>query len=387
MGVLEMLFGSPAAPAPPQLRVEEVRPQLTDLLRPRPERIYLPIRRASRAWALEQPGVKADPATGDVYIEAGKGAASSLEPYLPVAYRPGQPGIEVNLIPQSSWGANLSKLLSWPSWSGLRQPVIQAWGGRCCVCGCNERLPDPNGGRSSRKPGVDCHEIWRYDETAQIQKLVDLVSVCEACHDCFHPARAGAHGRGAETTERLVGICGWKLNEAPEALKQIEEDYKRRSRMSWTLDLALVAGHDLQFMDDRGELVRVIGANVRPGPERPRLGPDRRVFVDVPSWGEDDPLVQAMVGAGQLLPPDTSLSRRDPNRRYALRVPPGGSLEYRIPTEWAPPWLLRASLPSRDGLWVTGELELLPAPSLSMQDAVQRLGGPGRDPSSPGIWR
>lgn len=405
MGVLEMLFGRPAVPAPPQPRVEEMRLHLTDLLEPRPGRIYLPIQRDIRAWALEQPGAKADPATGDVYIEAGKEAASSLEPYLPVAYRPGQPGIEVNLIPSSSWGASLSKLLSWRSWSKLRQPVIDAWGGRCCVCGGNERLADPeqaNRGRAKDK-GVDCHEIWQYDDERGVQKLTGLVPVCDACHECYHLGLATENDRGGEAGARLAAINGWTLPEAAATIAGIFEDHGVRSRHAWALDLSLVAKHRLYFKDDRGLLVKVIGARIFPGKERPRYGEDGRIFLDVPKWHNHHPALVEHLKRGSILAPPAGLRKGDPRRRYALAPPPTsrGIFAFEVLREWAAPWMILEGRTLANGLVLahiehdpfeppmlipvvspappgrgSGGAEADPLGGVTMQEAVAQLGQP-----------
>ena len=65
--------------------------------------------------------------------------------------------LAIELVPETCWYSNLRDVLPRPIWDKLRRQVYALSGYRCGVCGAHGAL--------------NCHEVWRYDDTTHIQYL------------------------------------------------------------------------------------------------------------------------------------------------------------------------------------------------------------------------
>ena len=84
--------------------------------------------------------------------------------------------LTIELVPASSWGANLRDVLAPTAWDRLRRQVYAASGHRCAICGAGGKL--------------HCHELWDYDDARHIQSLRGLVALCTLCHHVKHIGHA-----------------------------------------------------------------------------------------------------------------------------------------------------------------------------------------------------
>jgi hypothetical protein len=84
--------------------------------------------------------------------------------------------LTIELVPATSWGANLRDVLPAAEWDRLRRQVYAASGHRCAICRAGGRL--------------HCHELWDYDDTRHIQALRGLVALCTLCHHVKHIGHA-----------------------------------------------------------------------------------------------------------------------------------------------------------------------------------------------------
>ena len=157
---------------------------------------------------------------------------SGLERWLPRSARIELTPRVVDLIPSSSWCASLANMLSASSWKVVRD-VATAFAGACSDCGAMTPL--------------DCHEIWEYDDGRLVQRLVELRALCGPCHETHHLGLASVRGRYAAVLARLVAMERLLPHEVPEYESEVFARFERRSASSWTLDLALVAGHRLSL--------------------------------------------------------------------------------------------------------------------------------------------
>lgn len=122
---------------------------------------------------------------------------------------------------QSSWAPDRAGGATCEPWCAgrcgidrLRRQVYQAAGDRCEICG----------GRGTDHP-VEAHEVWAYDDTTLVQRLLRMTALCRACREVKvkHYGRtsssagagrhwptsprstAGASGRHAATPPRPAG--------------------------------------------------------------------------------------------------------------------------------------------------------------------------------------
>ena len=79
--------------------------------------------------------------------------------------------LQIESIPQSSWGVSLANLLPKEDWDKIRKKVLKGAGYRCEYCGAVDRT-------------LHCHEAWEFKYSEQ--RLVRFDCVCELCHDSIH---------------------------------------------------------------------------------------------------------------------------------------------------------------------------------------------------------
>ena len=143
--------------------------------------------------------------------------------------------LTIELVPKSSWYANLRSELPKEEWNTLRRACYRKAGYVCEVCG----------GTGDRWP-VECHEVWEYDDTHKNQKLVGLIALCPSCHQVKHIGLAKVRGRLEEATEHLSKVNGWDVEKCEQYIEDQFDVWRRRSEFSWELDLS--------FLQDSGRI-------------------------------------------------------------------------------------------------------------------------------------
>ena len=77
--------------------------------------------------------------------------------------------LETESVPKSCWGQSLRERTSPAAWSRLRAQVKTEQGGRCAICEAGRRLA--------------LKEVWAYDDSSHVRKLVTLRAVCILCDE------------------------------------------------------------------------------------------------------------------------------------------------------------------------------------------------------------
>lgn len=132
--------------------------------------------------------------------------------------------LNFELVPEECWGGNLRSLLSPKDWDTVRRDAYARAGGKCSICGAKGRL--------------EAHEKWEYDEKNAVQKLVDVVALCRACHEVKHISRTQLMGRGAEAMEHFMRVNGCSQMEYHAQLQCANEEYVKRNKIEgWTTDM------------------------------------------------------------------------------------------------------------------------------------------------------
>ena len=134
--------------------------------------------------------------------------------------------LTVELVPSTSWGANLRSELPKKDWDNLRKAQYANAGYRCEICG-----------GKGRKHPVECHETWDYNDETHIQTLTGLIALCPSCHRVKHLGFAFVKGRGQEAIAHLMKVNGWSPEDTQHYVEAVFEEHARRSKHQWTLDL------------------------------------------------------------------------------------------------------------------------------------------------------
>ena len=133
--------------------------------------------------------------------------------------------INVELIPSTAFYKNIRSEFSTHDWDLLRRYVYREADYNCQICG----------GRGPNHP-VECHELWSYNYP--IQKIIDLVALCPACHECHHVGRAEKQGRLEVVTEHIIYVNSWTRSKTIDHIRKAFETWAIRSRSQWELDLS-----------------------------------------------------------------------------------------------------------------------------------------------------
>jgi hypothetical protein len=137
------------------------------------------------------------------------------------------PKLTVELVPKTCWWSNLRSLADRRTWERIRRQAYLQAEYRCEICG----------GVGLQHP-VECHEVWRYEETTHTQILVRMIALCPACHEVKHMGLAGIRDRGKIARAHLATVNGWSGEQVVAHVAEAFAIYGRRSKLSWKLDLS-----------------------------------------------------------------------------------------------------------------------------------------------------
>ena len=127
-------------------------------------------------------------------------------------------------VPEECWGYSLYHILTPADWDKVRKDAYRRAGYKCRICGAKGRL--------------EAHEKWNYDEENRLQKLTDVLALCNKCHSVKHISRAYAVGKGEEAAAHFMAVNGCSQMEFHEALGQMNEEYRARNQIQgWVTDI------------------------------------------------------------------------------------------------------------------------------------------------------
>lgn len=136
--------------------------------------------------------------------------------------------LNIELIPKTAWGENLRKSLKQSEWDKIRKAVYAKQDLHCYIC-------------DVQCTSLDAHELWEFNEETHVQRLVDIIGVCKACHNTIHFGRAQKVGYEKEAVEQFLKVNDCSMFEFKEEVLKAKIDYQRRSKIpKWTLDLSFV---------------------------------------------------------------------------------------------------------------------------------------------------
>jgi Domain of unknown function (DUF5710) len=138
-----------------------------------------------------------------------------------------QPRLTIKLVPKSCWYSNVRSEVTPQSWELLKKRTFKAANYRCEICG----------GQGNQHP-VECHEVWDYDDVRHIQRLVRLIALCPACHECKHIGFANVRGRGDIAAAHLASVNQWSAAVVSDYIGGCFKLWERRSQFKWDLDIS-----------------------------------------------------------------------------------------------------------------------------------------------------
>ena len=133
--------------------------------------------------------------------------------------------LDFEIMPSGAFGNNLRTVLSKSAWDFIRRDAYSRANGRCAIC-------------SRPVKRLEAHEKWEFDKDKKVQKLVDVIGICHACHSVIHIARTQVLGFEDEAIKHFkkVNNCDYQgyINALSKATK-ISVDLSTVD--SWALDL------------------------------------------------------------------------------------------------------------------------------------------------------
>lgn len=138
--------------------------------------------------------------------------------------------LEVEMIPSTNFYNNVRSAVSQAQWDVLRKECYEKADNKCEICG-------DIGKNQGFRHSVECHEIWSFDFTKNIQSLIGLIALCPFCHMAKHIGRTFAIGKQALIFKHIEKINQWEHKEVVEYLGEVFMEHRIRSQQIWTLNL------------------------------------------------------------------------------------------------------------------------------------------------------
>jgi hypothetical protein len=149
--------------------------------------------------------------------------------------------LHIEMIPQTCWGVNLRTMLKESDWDKIRKDVY-AKEKMCCHI-CNIQCET-----------LEAHEIWEFSEKKHIQRLVEVIGICKACHSTIHYGLAQRLGHEKEAKEHFIAVNNCEEIDFKKEIIKAEGKYNVRSSIKdWKLDLT--------FIENQGYAVKKINKN------------------------------------------------------------------------------------------------------------------------------
>ncbi len=133
--------------------------------------------------------------------------------------------LNFELVPDSCWYSNLRSALPQGAWDVVRKKAYARADGKCMICGAPTTR-------------LEAHEQWEYDDEKGVQKLVNVIAVCRACHEVIHIGRTQLMGREREASEHFMKVNGCTYAEYRKALGEANAVHRERSKREWQLDIS-----------------------------------------------------------------------------------------------------------------------------------------------------
>lgn len=158
-------------------------------------------------------------------------------------------GLNIDLIPQTSWGINVRSSLSNKDWQLIRELVLARENYTCELCG-EKNLP------------LHCHERFSFNTINHVQRLERLLCICENCHTSIHFGHASLTGKEEEAINHLIKVKYPHLNKkrgkklVNQEIKEAKVLWEDLSQIEFTLDLSILTDSGFKVFTNNKEQLR-----------------------------------------------------------------------------------------------------------------------------------
>lgn len=133
--------------------------------------------------------------------------------------------LDFEILPTGAWNNNLRTLFSKKAWDFIRNDAYSRADGKCSICG-----------RKVKR--LEAHEKWDFNKDTRVQKLVDVIAVCNSCHSVIHIGRTQLLGFEDRAIKHFEKVNGCDFQGYISALKKANEKCIDLSTVSeWALDI------------------------------------------------------------------------------------------------------------------------------------------------------
>ena len=144
-----------------------------------------------------------------------------------------QPKLTIELVPATCWYSNVRSELPKKEWDRLRKESYAKAEFKCEICG-------DSGLNQGYRHGLECHEIWKYNDKTKTQTLKGLISLCPRCHQVKHMGRTIIIGKQAEAFAHLEKVNGWDHKQVVDYVAESFAKHSERSKHQWKLNVKML---------------------------------------------------------------------------------------------------------------------------------------------------
>lgn len=134
--------------------------------------------------------------------------------------------LKIELVPNPLQNKGLSSVLPYREWRKIAYAKKKRAGRRCEICG------DDWG-------GLNCHEIWSYNDETHVQKLEGFIVLCDICHQITHIdciSYAGVSWAFVDLSKHFMDVNKCDEKTYKDHKDAAIEECKQRSKYEWTTD-------------------------------------------------------------------------------------------------------------------------------------------------------
>ena len=142
--------------------------------------------------------------------------------------------ILIELVPKTCFYSNVRSAVTTANWDILRKDAYRRYQWKCSVCQSKGRM--------------EAHEIWHYDDAKHMQKLHDIVAVCNDCHMLYHLGFASLKGKLGACMNRLAKLNQWDIATTKEFVDIVFEIHSQRSIYQWDIDLTWLDRFPIEYI-------------------------------------------------------------------------------------------------------------------------------------------
>ena len=135
--------------------------------------------------------------------------------------------LTVELVPRTSWFTNVRSAVTKAQWDAIRSVVYSKAYYICEICG----------GVGPKHP-VECHEIWKYNDSKGIRKLTGMIALCPDCHMVKHYGLSKIQAREDHAFRHFIKVNKLTPGRARAYIDAAFDLWHARSELNWIVDIS-----------------------------------------------------------------------------------------------------------------------------------------------------